>query len=1182
MNWRQLSVRTQYDAERSRSKGHRMDPHGIGTEELRAQVAELIGSEPEAVPIDANLFELGLESIVLMRLVGRFRQQGRAVTFADLAAQPTVSAWSELVGAAIEPVPAATARTPEPNRPDIGSFDLAVLQHAYWIGRSAEQRYGGVAPHLYTEFDGRAVDPERLRAALDAGARRHDMLRARITDDGQQVIESNPGWRGLTVHDLRSECDAVVELERTRQRLTHQMLDIEAGEVFSADLSLLPGGRTRLHLDVDMIAGDAVSFRILVADLARAYDGQALPAVDYSYARYLADRPQDRREARAQAERYWTDRLDSLPGAPTLPLVERDSGSPSATRRAFHLDSQHYSLLQSRARAQGVTPVVAVAAAFAEVVGAWSVEQRFLLNVPMFDRAPTHPAVGELVGDFSSSVMLDVDLRESLSFAERSRRLRARLHEDASHVDYSGVEVLRDLGRRRGQPVLAPVVFTSALGLGELFDARAREVFGDPVWIISQGPQVVLDAQITELDGGVLVNWDIRENEFLPGVPEAMFDAFEMLVRALVVDGDSVWSEPIGQLVPPRQLAPRTPAAEVPRIDALSTAGNQTLHRAFFDRASRNPDAVALVWGDGESMTYGDLRDRAMRVAAALTDRDVAVGDTVGVTLPKGPDQVAAILGVLAAGGVYVPIGVDQPASRAALIARKAGFAVTIGGSGDDGLTVSDAVLTEPMPVPHLGPDTAPAYMIFTSGSTGEPKGVVVSHRAAMNTIGDLVQRFSLDEHYRPLCLSELDFDLCTFDLFSVFEAGGTAVLIEEHERKDPQRWVALIRAHRVTVISCVPPLLDMILSTGEDLGDSLEVVMLGGDKVGLDLYRRMNAAVPGCRFAGLGGATETAIHNSICEVVEVDPHWRTVPFGLPLRSMALRVVDARGHQVPDWVPGELWVAGTGLADGYLDDPERTNERFVEADGYRWYRTGDLVRYGTDSMVEFIARVDNQIKINGFRIELGEIESLLAGDPEVVAAAAVVDRSGSAAVMAAVVLGDSAADPDQSVAGITGRVADRLPAHMVPDRIVALRTLPLTVNGKIDSAAIAQQCRAVGDSERAGARVAPRTRLEGALALIWQSVLGAEEVGVTDTLFALGGDSVLATTIVARIRAAFDITSVTVRMLFAAPTVSGLAESMIAAEGNGELLEATAEIYVSIESMSEDQLVAALDHQHTP
>ncbi|MGB6070659.1 MAG: condensation domain-containing protein, partial [Rhodococcus sp. (in: high G+C Gram-positive bacteria)] len=400
-----------------------MDQQGSGLDELRTLVAELIGSEPDAVPVDANLFELGLESIVLMRLVGRFRKQGKTVTFADLAARPTVSAWSELVGVAAEPASRTPVREAEPTTRtlDKDSFDLAVLQHAYWIGRSAEQRFGGVSPHLYTEFDGSAVDPDRLRAALEAVARRHDMLRARITDNGQQVIESSPGWRGLTVHDLRSEDDAAVELERTRQRLTHQMLDIEAGEVFSADLSLLPDGRTRLHLDMDMIAGDAVSFRVLVADLAKAYDGQVLPTVDYSYARYLADRPQDRRDARAQAERYWTDRLDSLPGAPTLPLVERDSGSPSATRRAFHLDSQHYSMLQSRARAHGVTPAVAVASAFAEVVGAWSREQRFLLNVPMFDRAPTHPAVGDLVGDFSSSVLLDVDLSESVSFADRSR-----------------------------------------------------------------------------------------------------------------------------------------------------------------------------------------------------------------------------------------------------------------------------------------------------------------------------------------------------------------------------------------------------------------------------------------------------------------------------------------------------------------------------------------------------------------------------------------------------------------------------------------------------------------------------------------------------------------------------------------------------------------------------------------
>ncbi|MGA9870967.1 MAG: amino acid adenylation domain-containing protein [Rhodococcus sp. (in: high G+C Gram-positive bacteria)] len=1146
---------------------------------IRVMVAELIGADPGTVRDDADLFELGLESIVMMRLVGRFRKSGSSVTFADLAATPTVASWSRLLTEAheSEAAPAAVSAA----EPDSVSFDLAVLQHAYWIGRNSEQRFGAVAPHLYTEFDGAGIDPVRLRKALEAVANRHDMLRARISDNGTQTIEPLPGWRGLTVHDLRTVNDVDAALDTTRTMLTHQMLDIEAGEVFSADLSLLPGGRTRFHLDVDMIAGDAVSFRILLHDLAIAYGGESLSVIDYSYSRYLAERPRDRRHARERAERYWSQRLESLPGAPTLPLVEHDSGSATAARRSVFLDSDAYAALQSNSRAHGVTPAVAVATAFAEVVGAWSREQHFIINVPMFDRAATHPDVGSLIGDFSSSVMLEVDLSERRSFTERARTLQNRLHEDASHVDYSGVEVLRDLSRRRGEPVLAPIVFTSALGLGELFDRSVRETFGDPVWIMSQGPQVVLDAQITEIDGGVLVNWDIRESEFLPGVPDAMFDAFASLLRSIVDVGDAAWVVPVGELAPRNRIEPRVPAADVPRSDTPPSAGMDSLHRGFFDVARRTPDAVALVWADNRSMTYSELSDRALRVSAALIDAGVAVGDTVGVTLPKGPDQVVAVLGILGAGGVYVPVGVDQPADRAELIARRAAFRVTIGSDGDGVLTVADALRHNPIAVPHLGADSDAAYIIFTSGSTGEPKGVVVSHRAAMNTISDLIERFELDAGYRPLCLSELDFDLCTFDLFSVFTTGGGAVLIEEHERKDPQRWATLIVAHRVTVISCVPPLLDMILSTGADLGDSLRLVMLGGDTVTLDLHARLVDAVPGCRFAGLGGATETAIHNSVCEVTAVDPHWRTVPFGVPLRRTALRVVDERGRAVPDWVPGELWVAGAGLADGYLGDEERTRQRFVEDGGYRWYRTGDLVRYVTDSMVEFLGRIDNQVKINGFRVELGEVESVLVEDREVRSAAAVLDTTAAPSLVAAVVVEDSASDGADVVARVMSRMSQRLPSHMVPDRIVTVSALPVTVNGKIDRSAIATFVRADGESMRAAAHVAPRTPLETAIATIWQSVLRVESVGVTDTLFALGGDSVLATSIVARLREVLDTTELTVRTIFAAPTVAGLAEQMITAEGSAERLETVADMFLTIESMSEDELMAALHEQST-
>ncbi|MFE5641556.1 amino acid adenylation domain-containing protein [Rhodococcus sp. NPDC056516] len=1146
-------------------------------DDVRAVVAEAVGVAPSTVGDHVNLFELGLESLVVMRLVGRWRRSGLTVTFADLAEVPTVAHWSTILTETNE-VETASAASDVRAGSD-AAFDLAVLQHAYWVGRGHDQFLGGVAPHLYTEFDGPIVDPERLRSALATVTARHGMLRARITDNGQQVILPSLDRTLLTVADLTAAAESEIDahLDATRHRLSHQMLDIEAGQVFSAELTVLPGDRSRLHLDVDMIAGDAVSYRILLDDIARVYGGETLPPLGYDYGNYLADRPTERRESRSAAQSYWRARLDDLPGAPTLPLVEGDSGSAAATRLSFHLDADGYDRLRIAARANGVTPAVAVATAFAEVVGAWSRESRFLLNVPMFDRADTHPDVAALVGDFSSSVMLDVDLTETVSFLERAKAVQATLHADAAHADYSGVEVLRDLSRSRGEQVLAPVVFTSALSLGELFHRRVRETFGDPVWIISQGPQVVLDAQITELDGGLLVNWDIRANEFLPGVPEAMFGAFEHLVSSIVDGGKSFWDNAVPALTAPvgawNSDVMNSDVIEAPVPEVPNTASS-LLHAAFFERAAATPDAIALTWASGTTMTYGALADSALRMAAALVGAGIAVGDTVGITLPKGSDQVVAVLGVLAAGAVYVPVGVDQPHSRADLIADAAGFRTVIGRD----LSVAAALAHDPITQPHLGSPDDPAYMIFTSGSTGRPKGVVVPHVAAMNTIGDIVDRYRLDESYRPLCLSELDFDLCTFDLFSCLSVGGTAVLIEEHERRDPQRWARMIVEHRVSVLSCVPPLLDMILSTGIDLGATLRVVMLGGDKVTTDLYRRLTAAIPGCRFAGLGGATETAIHNSICEVRTVDPRWRTVPFGTPLRNMEFRVVDRHGRDVPQWVGGELWVSGIGLATGYLDDPQRTAERFVQAFGRRWYRTGDLVRYVEDGMVEFIGRIDNQVKINGFRIELGEVESVMNQDPDIVSGAAALDVSGSPSLVAAVVLEDgaTASDATASVDMILERLSTALPAHMVPDRIVVTTALPVTINGKIDRDAIVAAARTLSDTQRRAAHVAPRTPLEENIADVWRSVLGVDRVGVTDTLFALGGDSVLATTIVARLRDRLNTDAITVRMVFAAPTVAGLAARIDASGGLAERA-ATVASDAPLLSLTDDDHAAIAD-----
>ncbi|WP_462202507.1 salicylate synthase [Frankia sp. CcWB3] len=1221
-------------------------------ERLRRTVAELLGEDPAELGDDDNLFERGLESIALIRAIGGWRRAGIKVNFAELAETPTLDGWFKLLAGrqpavmlqpgspavmlqpgseepASEPAPPAPVAV-APAEADGAEFPLALMQHAYWIGRGDGQPYGGVAAHLYTEFDGNALDPARLAAAIERLIERHEALRTRITDNGGQVVEPAPGWRGLIVHDLRDldEDAAATRLAAVRDQLSHQMLDIERGEVFSTALSLRPDGTTRFHLDVDMVAADAVSYRVLLADLAEEYGcpDEVAPAPAYSYRRYRAERDALPRAAAERARRAWLDRLPGVPGAPQLPLVPslgapgEPGGPPRVSRRHFQLPPPAREALGRAAHRHGITPAMAVATAFAEVLGGWSAQSRFLLNVPLFDREQLHPDVNRIVGDFTSSVLLEIDLTDRIPFVERARRIQTRLHADAAHADYSGVEALRALGRHRGEPVLAPVVFTSALGLGELFDASVRREFGQPVWIISQGPQVLLDAQVTELDGGLLVNWDVREDTFAPGVVDAMFTAFERLVRGLAdpspagpgpapaTDG-TAWDQPVDGLLgeSTRTVRRRVNAIEGP-------ASTRLLHEEFFAAAARRPDALALLWdsaaGGGESpvrrsLSYGELAARATAVAGALAARGVRPGDLVGVSLPKGPDQVIAVLGVLAAGAAYVPVGVDQLPARVARIVATAGFRTVITTpsaassaappgpdwpAGVSPLTLDDALAAGPSAPPGTLTLSAaddpvrldePAYVLFTSGSTGQPKGVEVGHRAAMNTIDDLVDRLGLGPGDRTLAVSAIDFDLSVFDIFAPLSSGGAVVIVDEESRREAARWAELIADHSVTILNCVPAVLDLVLATGVPLGASLRAVLLGGDRVGVDLPGRLEAAVPGCRFLGFGGTTETAIHSTVCEVVgggPVPPEWRSVPYGTPLRNVRLRVVDALGRDCPDHVAGELWIGGAGVARGYRGDPERTADRFVTHGGERWYRTGDLARYLPDGTVEFLGRRDHQIKIRGFRVELGEIEAALASLPGVRAGVAVLTggADGRPSALGAVVVpdaGDGPVDPADPVdpAAVRAGLRAVLPPHMVPDRVVAVAELPLSANGKIDRKAVGAILERDLDGTRPAA-APPGSDLERVILSVWREALGLDEFGVTEEFFALGGDSVLATAVVARLRDELDTGDVSVRMLFGAPTVAALARDLRAAEPTPGRLDRVAAIAWEIAGLSDDEI----------
>ena len=552
--------------------------------------------------------------------------------------------------------------------------------------------------------------------------------------------------------------------------------------------------------------------------------------------------------------------------------MNRNILSRNSTRRWQRLDAEIRDALFAHARARGVTPAMMFASAFSHTVACWSSTSRFLLNVPLFGREAMHPDVDSLVGDFTSSLLLDIDLTQTSDAASRAHAVQDAMRTAAAHAGYPGLSVLRDLARHRGTPVLAPVVFTSALGLGELFPSDVTESFGTPSWIISQGPQVSLDAQVTEFDGGVMVNWDVREDVFPPGVIDAMFahhiDELRRLAAARGMDA----ARPAGAA---GRAARGARGGQRPR----AAPSGERLHDGFFRQAEQRPDAPAVLSSSGD-LTYGQLRAQALAIAKALRDNGIGEGDTVAIVGPKTAEQVPALLGVLAAGGVYLPISADQPRDRADRIlqAGQVKLALVCGGQAFSlpvpALMIADLLDGAPAdPRFDLAATESAelAYVLFTSGSTGEPKGVEVTHDASMNTVEFIGRHFEIGPADRCLALSTLEGDISVMDVFVTLRTGGSIVVVDEAQRRDPDAWARLIAEHQVTVLHFMPGWLEMLTEVGRGRLSSVRVVPTGGDWVRPEVVRRLRTDAPTLRFAGLGGATETATHNSIFEVGDLD-----------------------------------------------------------------------------------------------------------------------------------------------------------------------------------------------------------------------------------------------------------------------------------------------------------------------
>jgi amino acid adenylation domain-containing protein/non-ribosomal peptide synthase protein (TIGR01720 family) len=1113
-------------------------------EEVIATIwADVLGLE--RVGIEDNFFELGGHSLLATQLVFRLQSAFEVdLPLRSIFEMPTVAQLAEHVAQvnAVEPgrenslaqLPSIVPAPGERHEP----FPLTDVQQAYWVGRSGTFELGNVATHVYVEFESEGLDVEELNRAFQRLIERHEMLRAIVLPDGQQqILEEAPVYRIETV-DLRGhDSEAVVSaLEAVRGQMSHQVLRADHWPLFELRASLLDGGRTRLHISFDLLIGDARSFQILTHELNQVYRNPSmmLDAFDLSFRDYvLAEARLQDSELYQRSLSYWQERLTGLPPAPDLPLAVQPGLLTKSifVRREGELDSASWLRLKKRAARAGLTPSSILLTAFADVLSVWSKGPRFTINLTLFNRLPLHPQVNDIVGDFTSLTLLEVDNSAIETFEARARRLQGQLWNDLDHRYVSGVKVLRELARTQNARAGAtmPVVFTSMLNLAApesqerdetgKHDGWTTAAFGEQVYGISQTPQVWLDHQAFEREGALGFNWDAVDELFPEGLLGEMFDAYCRHLRELAHEDSEAWQE-----TGPPQLLPQEQLEQRALINATASPLNsELLHTMFIEQARHREEQLAVV-SSTRTLTYGELLSLSNRLGRRLRNFGARPNTLVAVVMDKGWEQVAAVLGTLQSGAAYLPIDAGLPRERLWHLLERGEVSLVLT------QTWLDANLEWPESVRRICVDDDDeelagendelleavqgpldlAYVIFTSGSTGQPKGVMIDHRGAVNTIIDINERFAVQPEDRVLALSSLSFDLSVYDIFGMLSAGGTIVMPDANARRDPQHWAEMMRREKVTIWNSVPALMDILLEHVRDrderLPEHLRLAMLSGDWVPLNLPDGIRARGEGVSVFSLGGATEASIWSILYPIEEVNPNWKSIPYGKPMRNQSWQVLNEWLEPCPVWTTGQLYIGGVGLAQGYWRDEEKTARSFIThpRTGARLYRTGDLGRYLPDGNIEFLGREDSQVKIQGYRIELGEIETTLEQHAAVraaVVAATGAERSNKRLVAYVV----PAQDYSPGVDELQDYLKEKLPDYLVPSLFMFLDTLPLSPNGKVDRRALPEHEYA----RSADTLAAPGNQKEHALVEIWSRVLGLETVGVQDNFFELGGDSIL-------------------------------------------------------------------------
>lgn len=1021
------------------------------------------------------------------------------------------------------------------------AFELNNMQSSYYFGRSSNV-LGDVPTCMYLELLMEHLDVKKMEIALNELIMRHEMLRCIICESNKQKILEYPPKLTLIVEDYSSLSEQRIKekVDEIFEEVSSTMIDLSAFPTFLFR-TIRYKEKYWIYLGCDSTFIDGASISILLRDLYDLYEGRELKRLPISFKDYCTHIERiEQSEEYKECMQYWSSRINTLPETAILPInqeYESAKGKPSVRKEHF-VSAQQWSQIKNIARKEQLSLFAIQATAYALVIARWSGKTDFTLNVPIFNRTLLDDSVMDMIGEFGSLIFLEVHLQMQDSFIENCRRIQEQFEKDMDYRMVNGARILREFSAK-GRNLEFPIVLTSLTtpnGDESIYNQKLKLQRWN-----SQSSQVWIDSIVFDKDGGIEIAWDcypgICNNNILDDMFTAYISCYEQFFMSQKFREESVYGFVNGKN--------QKKILQLNNKVVPYGIEHSLLQDGFLKYLKETPEAVACITRE-RSFSYQELYQMAVVVAERIQGNFGAGENRVGILMLKGWKQVVAILAILLAGGTYVPMSKEWPKSRNEKIVECAHIQTILIDDIDEKEKIEGVVyskIQEQVPIQQSSvnslqkrnPESA-AYIIYTSGSTGEPKGVVIEHQAVINTIFTVNARNHINHTDRTFMLSEIYFDLSVYDIFGAFWCGGAVYVPSEEEKRNPECWSSVLRNNEITIWNTVPALMQMLVDiTGakEQEHTKLKNVFLSGDWIPLNLPERVRRMFGNdINIVSMGGATEASIWSNYYSIKKVNEKWKSIPYGYPMDNQQMYVLDKSGQICPVGVVGDICIGGVGLAREYLGDKKLTEERFYYHSWLqqRIYLTGDQGMYHEDGSIEFMGRLDSQVKINGFRVELGEIESAALKYPTIMIAIAVYRKEKNRIELF------YKSKQHISTEQIRGYLQEKVPSYMLPGAYLEIEKVPINLNGKVDRSKLPEiKDENIFDYEKEDLQGTEKYVRE-----LFQTVIGITELSRNSDFFRSGGDSLKAVQLLYKIKEKLKV-SIQLTDIFRNPTIEGIA-----------------------------------------